>query len=86
VPIPGLTIIGERINPGFRSTQALFDDEDFPGIQALAVRQAQAGASYLNVNAGTKALKDPTSWSKWSARSRPSSTCRCRSTAPTSRC
>ena len=59
MPIPGLTIIGERINPGFRSTQALFDDEDFAGIQALAVRQAQAGASYLNVNAGTKALKDP---------------------------
>ncbi|MCC7114863.1 MAG: dihydropteroate synthase [Burkholderiales bacterium] len=57
--IPGLTIIGERINPGFRSTQALFDDEDFAGIQALAVRQAQAGASYLNVNAGTQALRDP---------------------------
>lgn len=57
--IPGLSIIGERINPGFRSTQALFEKEDFPGIQALAVRQAQAGASYLNVNAGTKALSDP---------------------------
>ncbi len=57
--IPGLSIIGERINPGFRSTQALFEREDFPGIQALAVRQAQAGASYLNVNAGTKALSDP---------------------------
>ena len=27
MPIPGLTIIGERINPGFRSTQALFDDD-----------------------------------------------------------
>ncbi len=57
--IPGLTIIGERINPGFRSTQALFEKEDFKGIQDLAVRQAKAGASYLNVNAGTKALKDP---------------------------
>lgn len=57
--IPGLTIIGERINPGFRSTQALFEREDFPGIQALAVRQAAAGASVLNVNAGTKALADP---------------------------
>lgn len=57
--LPGLTIIGERINPGFRSTQALFDQEDFAGIRDLAVKQAQAGASYLNVNAGTKALKDP---------------------------
>lgn len=56
--IPGLTIIGERINPGFRSTQALFEQEDFPALQALAVRQARAGASVLNVNAGTKALAD----------------------------
>lgn len=57
--IPGLTLIGERINPGFRSTQALFENEDFAGLQALAIRQAQAGAAYLNVNAGTKALADP---------------------------
>lgn len=57
--IPGLTIIGERINPGFRSTQALFESEDFAGLQRLAVRQAQAGASCLNVNAGTKAINDP---------------------------
>lgn len=57
--IPGLNIIGERINPGFRSTRALFDDEDIQGIQALAVRQASAGATYLNVNAGDKAINDP---------------------------
>lgn len=54
--IPGLNIIGERINPGFRSTQALFEQEDFKGIQDLAVKQAAAGASCLNVNAGAKAL------------------------------
>lgn len=57
--IPGLSIIGERINPGFRSTQALFDNEDIEGIQALAIRQAEAGAKYLNVNCGTRALNDP---------------------------
>jgi len=57
--IPGLSIIGERINPGFRSTQALFEKQDLEGIQELAVRQARAGASYLNVNAGTQALADP---------------------------
>ncbi|NDU91257.1 MAG: dihydropteroate synthase [Ferrovum sp.] len=57
--LAGLSVIGERINPGFRSTKALFDTEDMAGIQALAVRQAQAGASYLNVNVGTKALEDP---------------------------
>lgn len=57
--IPGLTIIGERINPGFRSTKALFDNEDISGIQDLALRQAKAGATYLNVNAGDKAISDP---------------------------
>lgn len=53
-----LNIIGERINPGFKSTRALFDNEDIPGIQALAVKQAEAGAAYLNVNIGARALTD----------------------------
>lgn len=53
-----LRVIGERINPGFRSTKALFDQEDLPGIQALAQRQADAGASWLNVNIGARALSD----------------------------
>lgn len=53
-----LNIIGERINPGFKSTRALFDNEDIPGIQALAVKQAEAGAACLNVNIGARALTD----------------------------
>lgn len=53
-----IKIIGERINPGFKSTRALFDNEDIPGIQALAVKQAEAGASWLNVNIGARALTD----------------------------
>lgn len=53
-----LGIIGERINPGFKSTKALFDNEDLAGIQALAVKQAEAGAGYLNVNIGARALTD----------------------------
>lgn len=57
-------IIGERINPGFKSTRALFDNEDIPGIQALAVKQAEAGARYLNVNIGARALTD----AAWMAR------------------
>ncbi len=59
-----IRIIGERINPGFKSTKALFDNEDLPGIQALAVKQADAGASWLNVNIGARALTDP----DWMAR------------------
>ncbi|MBK9359701.1 MAG: dihydropteroate synthase [Rubrivivax sp.] len=54
-----IRIIGERINPGFKSTRALFDQEDLAGIQALAVRQAEAGASWLNVNVGARAHTDP---------------------------
>ena len=53
-----IRIIGERINPGFKSTKALFENEDIPGIQALAVKQADAGASWLNVNIGARALTD----------------------------
>ena len=54
-----ISIIGERINPGFKSTKALFDNGDMAGIQALAVRQAEAGACYLNVNVGSRALIEP---------------------------
>jgi 5-methyltetrahydrofolate--homocysteine methyltransferase len=57
-------IIGERINPGFKSTRALFDNQDLPGIQALAIKQAEAGARYQNVNIGAQALTDP----QWMAR------------------
>jgi 5-methyltetrahydrofolate--homocysteine methyltransferase len=54
-----IKIIGERINPGFKSSKALFDNSDLAGIQALAVKQAEAGASFLNVNIGARALTDP---------------------------
>ena len=53
-----LIIIGDRINPGFKSVKTLFDAEDLVGIQALAVKQAEAGASYLDVNIGARALTD----------------------------
>ena len=58
--IPNLSFIGERINPGFKSTRAMLDANDIPGIQALAVKQAEAGAAYLNVNVDLlRAKKDP---------------------------
>lgn len=53
-----LSIIGERINPGFASSNALFENEDIVGIQALAKKQADAGAKYLNVNIGNRAVSD----------------------------
>lgn len=54
-----LRIIGERINPGFKSTRSLFETEDLAGIQALAIKQAEAGAAYQNVNIGARAMTDP---------------------------
>ena len=54
----GVTVIGDRINPGFKTTKALFDSNDLAGIQALAVRQVEAGASYLDVNVGSRAMTD----------------------------
>lgn len=58
MPAHSLTIIGERINPGFKSVKALLDANDLAGIQQLALRQAQAGASYLNVNLGPRAVNN----------------------------
>ncbi len=54
-----LTIIGERINPGFKSSLALFENSDIAGIQQLAAKQVANGAKFLNVNTGDRALSDP---------------------------
>jgi len=51
-----IQIIGDRINPGFKSTKALLEAGDLAGIQALAVKQEQAGAAYLDVTIGPQAL------------------------------
>jgi 5-methyltetrahydrofolate--homocysteine methyltransferase len=57
--IPGVMIIGDRMNPeGFKATRALLEAQDLPGIQALAVRQVQAGAQYLDVTVGPRGYKD----------------------------
>jgi cobalamin-dependent methionine synthase I len=56
--IPGVSIIGDRINPGFKITKALIEAEDVAGLQALAVRQVQAGAWCLDVTVGPRGYKD----------------------------
>jgi cobalamin-dependent methionine synthase I len=58
VDYPELTIIGERINPGFKSSLALFENSDFEGIRRLAVEQVDKGARYLNINTGQRTLDD----------------------------
>jgi 5-methyltetrahydrofolate--homocysteine methyltransferase len=54
----GIGMIGDRINPGFKSTKALLDAEDLAGIQALAVKQVEAGASALDVTIGPRGSTD----------------------------
>jgi len=60
LPSFGIAMIGDRINPGFKSTKVLLDNEDLAGIQALAIRQVDAGASALDVTIGPREATDPT--------------------------
>ena len=58
MPFADLTIIGERINPGFASSKALLEKQDIAGIQKLAVSQVQKGARFLTLNIGEQATSD----------------------------
>jgi len=53
-----LAIIGDRINPGFKPTRALLEAEDMPALQALAVRQVEAGAAALDFTVGPRGKQD----------------------------
>ncbi len=57
--LSNLTLIGERINPGFARSKALLDAEDLPALQALAVSQVEKGAHCLTINVGDKATERP---------------------------
>ncbi|MCK6487425.1 MAG: dihydropteroate synthase [Planctomycetes bacterium] len=59
MPFPGLTIIGERINPGFASSKRLLDARDVGQLQELARTQVAKGAALVNVNGGTEGERDP---------------------------
>jgi len=56
---PQLTIISDRINPGFKSTRTLLDAGDMPSLQALARQQVAAGASALDFTIGPRAREEP---------------------------
>jgi len=53
-----LNIIGERINPGFKSSLKLIENQDIEGIQQLAVKQVDNGATCININVGTGVMED----------------------------
>ena len=52
--IPGLTIIGESINDSVPSTHVLFEEGNLDGIVDLARQQAAKGATYIDVNVGSR--------------------------------
>jgi 5-methyltetrahydrofolate--homocysteine methyltransferase len=52
--IHGLTIIGESINDSVPSTHDLFEENNIDGIVALAKLQAEKGATYIDVNVGSR--------------------------------
>lgn len=53
-----IDIIGDRINPGFKATHALVENSDLAGLQALAVKQVQAGAVALDFTIGPRGRSD----------------------------
>jgi 5-methyltetrahydrofolate--homocysteine methyltransferase len=53
-----ISVIGDRINPGFKATRALVEASDLAGLQALAVKQAEAGAIALDFTVGPRGRSD----------------------------
>ena len=54
-----LIVVGDRINPqGFKNIARMIDEEDISGLQAIAVKQVEAGAHYLDLTVGPRAYKD----------------------------
>ncbi len=49
-----LTLIGESINDSVPSTNKLYAAGDIEGIKALAQKQDEAGAAYIDVNVGSR--------------------------------
>ncbi len=54
-----ITVISDRINPGFKSTKALLDAGDMAGLQNLAKEQVALGAAALDFTIGARASEDP---------------------------
>ena len=54
-----LEIIGEKINGTRRHVARAIEQRDAAAIRDLAVRQAEAGAAWLDVNAGTRSSAEP---------------------------
>ncbi|MFP4500791.1 MAG: methyltetrahydrofolate cobalamin methyltransferase [Candidatus Hydrogenedentota bacterium] len=54
-----MLIVGELINASRKSIQPLIKEQDAEGIAAIAKRQVECGADYIDVNAGVFVDKEP---------------------------
>jgi 5-methyltetrahydrofolate--homocysteine methyltransferase len=54
MPIPNLTIIGESINDSVPSTHKFYEANDIAALKELAKSQDASGASYIDVNVGSR--------------------------------
>lgn len=52
-----MTLIGERINTGFKKIKAAVEAKDADVIRATAIKQAEAKADYIDVNLGAVSNK-----------------------------
>ncbi|GAI82113.1 unnamed protein product, partial [marine sediment metagenome] len=52
-----MIFIGERINTGFKDVKAAVENKDADVIKKWAVKQTEAGATYLDVNLGAVSSK-----------------------------
>jgi cobalamin-dependent methionine synthase I len=57
--VSSLKIIGEKINGTRRHVAQAIEQRDAAVIRDLAVKQAEAGAAWLDVNAGTRSSAEP---------------------------
>jgi 5-methyltetrahydrofolate--homocysteine methyltransferase len=54
-----MIVIGELINASRKAIKAAIEARDAEAIQKVAKNQAQAGANYIDVNAGVFVGKEP---------------------------
>ena len=54
-----MIIIGEKINSSVKSVKPLIENKDAQAIQELAKKQYEAGAAFIDVNAGTFLNDEP---------------------------
>ena len=54
-----MIIVGEKINTSLKAIRPAVEAKDSAAVKEMALRQAEAGANYIDVNCGTFPTKEP---------------------------